>query len=173
MIEGFWLLKKKKSGGEQDGGGVDGYGGHLSPPTHQGFSHFHTGYSYQRIHAKHQVRAERRTWPVEKNIYNYAKLCRMKELGGKIGVSVGSDLPSAGGGPEAGVRSPHQGNWLSQRRNLRLRVKQMICGGLNRMRISPCRSHAYLDKDAHPLEGAATGSWNLGIMGQSQGEGCC
>ena len=29
------------------------------------------------------------------------------------------------------------------------------------------------DRDAGPLEGAATGSWNLGIMEQSQGEGCC
>ena len=41
----------------------------------------------------------------------------MKELGGKTGVLLGLDLPSAGGATEAGVRSPHQGNCLSQRRN--------------------------------------------------------
>ena len=38
----------------------------------------------------------------------------MKELGGKIGVLVGLDIPSAGGGTEAGVQSPHRGNCLSQ-----------------------------------------------------------
>ena len=29
------------------------------------------------------------------------------------------------------------------------------------------------DRDAGPLVGAATGSWSLGIVEQSQGEGCC
>ena len=37
---------------------------------------------------------------------------------GKRGVLVGPDLSSAGGGTEAGVQSPHQGNCLSQRRNI-------------------------------------------------------
>ena len=70
------------------------------------------------VPAEHQLRADRSTWPVEKNIQNHAKLSRMKELGGKTGVLVGLDLPSVGGGTEAGVRSPHQGNCLSQRRNI-------------------------------------------------------
>ena len=30
-----------------------------------------------------------------------------------------------------------------------------------------------LDRDVDPLEGAAAGSWRLGIVEQSQGEGCC
>ena len=30
-----------------------------------------------------------------------------------------------------------------------------------------------LDRDAGPLEGTATGSWSLGIVEQSQGDGCC
>ena len=38
------------------------------------------------VYAEHQVRPDRRTCPVEKNIYNQAKLGRMKELGGKTGV---------------------------------------------------------------------------------------
>ena len=29
------------------------------------------------------------------------------------------------------------------------------------------------DRDAGPLEGAVAGSWSLGIVEQSQGEGCC
>ena len=36
----------------------------------------------------------------------------MKELGGKTEVLVGLDLPSAGGETEAGVWTPHQGNWV-------------------------------------------------------------
>ena len=39
----------------------------------------------------------------------------MKELGGKTGVLVGLDLHLAAGGTEADVRSPHWGNFLSQR----------------------------------------------------------
>ena len=37
---------------------------------------------------------------------------------GKIGVLVGLDLPLAGEGTEAGIRSPQWGNCLSQRRNI-------------------------------------------------------
>ena len=29
------------------------------------------------------------------------------------------------------------------------------------------------DRNAGPLESAAVGGWNLGIMEQSQGKGCC
>ena len=29
------------------------------------------------------------------------------------------------------------------------------------------------DRDAGPLEGTAAGSWSLGTVEQSQGEGCC
>ena len=55
------------------------------------------------VHAEHQLRADRSTWPVEKNIYNQAKLGKTKKLGGKTGVLVGLDLHSVGGGSEAGV----------------------------------------------------------------------
>ena len=49
-----------------------------------------------------------------KRIQNHGKLGRRKELG----VLVGPDLPSVGGGTEAEVRSPHRGNCLNQRRNI-------------------------------------------------------
>ena len=29
------------------------------------------------------------------------------------------------------------------------------------------------DRDVDPLEGAVAGSWSLGIVEQSQGDGCC
>ena len=53
-----------------------------------------------------------------KRICRHVKLGRMKELGGKTGVLVGLDLPSVGGGTEAGLWSPQQGNCLRQRRNI-------------------------------------------------------
>jgi len=69
------------------------------------------------VHAEHQLRMDRGTWPVEKNIENYTKLDKTKELGGETEVLLGLDLSSAGGETEAGVWSPHQGNCLSQKRN--------------------------------------------------------
>ena len=69
----------------------------------------------------------------------------MKEHGGETGVLVGLDLPSVGGGTEAGVRSPHQGNCLeSEEKHLRLRVKQLICGSLNGMRIRQSLLQSYI-----------------------------
>ena len=50
-----------------------------------------------------------------KHIQNHTNLGSIKEPGGKTGVLGELDLPSAGGGAEAMVRSPHQGNCLSHR----------------------------------------------------------
>ena len=59
----------------------------------------------------------------------------MKELGGKTGVLVGWDLPSAGGGTEAGGPIPTLGQLSeSEEKYLRLRIKQLICNGLKVMR---------------------------------------
>ena len=59
----------------------------------------------------------------------------MKELGGKIGVLVGLDLPSAGQGRETGT-IPTAGQLSeSEEKHLRLSVKQLICVSLNGMRI--------------------------------------
>jgi len=46
------------------------------------------------------------------------------------------DLPSVGGGTEAGGLIPTSGQLSeSEEKHLRLRVKQLICGSLNGMRI--------------------------------------
>ena len=79
----------------------------------QGYSTLDT-----EVQAEHQLRVDKSTWPVQKNISNHKKLSRMKEHGEKTGVLVGLDLPFVGGGVEAGVWSPQQGNCLSQRRNI-------------------------------------------------------
>ena len=38
---------------------------------------------------------------------------------------------------------------------------------------SPCHRARTRYRDTGPLEGAAAGSWSLGIVEQSQGKGCC
>ena len=99
---------------------------------------------------------------MEKNIQNHAKLCRMKELGGKAGVLVGLDLPSVGGGTKAEVRFPHPGNCLTQRRkHLRLRVKQRKWNENQTVLATAIHTQ---DRDAGSLEGAAAGNWSSGIV---------
>ena len=59
----------------------------------------------------------------------------MKELGGKTGVLLGLDPPSYVGELKQGS-NPHIGAMSeSEEKHLRLRVKQLICGSLNGMRI--------------------------------------
>ena len=58
-------------------------------------------------------------------------------------------------------------------KHLRLRVKQLIRGSLSGMRITVLAAAIHTqDRDAGPREGTAAGSWSLGILEQSQGEGC-
>ena len=62
----------------------------------------------------------------------------------------------------------------SNETHLRLRVKQLICGSLNGMRIRQSLTAIHTsDRDMDPLEGAVAGSQSLGIVEQSSGEGCC
>ena len=53
----------------------------------------------------------------------------------------------------------------SEEKHLRLRVKQLICGSLNGMRIRQSLVAAIHnpDRDADLLEGAAAGSWSSGM----------
>ena len=69
-------------------------------------------------------------------MYRPTKTQEDEGAGGKTGVLAGLDLPSVGGGTEAGVPSPQRGNCLeSEEKHLRLRVKHLICGRLNEMKI--------------------------------------
>ena len=86
----------------------------------------------------------------------------MKELGGKTGVLVGLDLPL---GTEAGVRSPHRGNCLSQRRNKAEReTADLLQPKWNENQTVLAAAIHTLDRDIFPLEGAAAGSWSLGSV---------
>ena len=82
-----------------------------------------------------------------KRMYRPTKTQEDEGAGGKTGVLAGLDLPSVGGGTEAGVPSPQRGNCLeSEEKHLRLRVKQLICGSLNGMRIRQSLSQPYLPR---------------------------
>ena len=111
------------------------------------------------VHAEHQLRADRSTCPEEKNIWNNAKLGRMKELGGKTGVLAGLNLPSACGGTEAGVQFPQGQLSESEEKHLRLTVKQLIYGSLNGMRIRQSSPQLYI-----PRKGARV-PWKVQRLG--------
>ena len=86
----------------------------------------------------------------------------------------GLDLFLAGGGSEAGVRSPHQSNCLSQRRNKAERERADLWQPKwNENQTVLAAAIHTPDRDAGPLEGATAGSWSLGIVEQSQSKGCC
>ena len=55
------------------------------------------------MHAEHQTECGQEDLTNGKEYIEPGKLGRTKELGGKTGVLVGLDLPSEGGGNEAGV----------------------------------------------------------------------
>ena len=126
------------------------------------------------VHAEHQLRVHRSTWPVQKNIQNHAKLGRMKELGEKTGVFVGLDLPSAGGGTEAGVRSPiWKIVWVrGETFKAESETDDLWQPKSNENQTVLATAIYTPDRNAGHLEGTAAGSGSLGIVEQSQGESC-
>ena len=88
---------------------------------------------------------------------------------------VGLDLPSAGGGTEAGVRSPPQGNCLVKGETFKdeSETADLWQPKWNENQTVLATAKHTQGRDAGPLEGAATGSWSSGIVEQSQSEGCC
>ena len=67
----------------------------------------------------------------------------MKELGGNTSVSrMGPALHGWGNWSRGPIPTSGQLS-ESEEKHLRLRVKQLICGSLNGMRISPCRNHTH------------------------------
>ena len=99
----------------------------------------------------------------------------MKELGGKTGVLAGLDLPSAGGGTEAGLRSPHWGNCLSQGETFKAESEtaDLWQPKWNENQTVLAAIIHMPGRNAGVLEGAVAGTWSLGIVKQSLGEGCC
>ena len=87
---------------------------------------------------------------------------------------VGLDLPLAGGRTEAGIRSPHQGNCLSQETfKTESETANLWQPKWNENQTVLAAAIHTLDRDASPVEGTVAGSWSLGIVEQAQGEDCC
>ena len=142
---------------------------YISPWTHQEYTFRHRGAP------RTPAETDRSTWPVGKNTQNHAKLSRMKELGGETGVLLGLDLPWAGGGAEAGVQSPHRGTvWVRGETFKAVReTADLQQPKWNEIQTVPDAAIHTLDREAGPQEGGAAGSWTLGIVEQTQDEGCC
>ena len=88
---------------------------------------------------------------------------------------VGLDLPSASGGTEAGS-DPHIGAIVSVRgETFKAESEAADLWQLkwNENQTVLATAICTLDRDSGPLEGTEAGSWSLGIVEQSQGEGCC
>ena len=107
---------------------------------------------------------------MEKNTQNHAKLSRTKELGGKTGVLAGLDMPWAGGGNEAGVRSPQRGN-CREAFKAESETADLWQPKWNENQTVLATAIHTPDRDAGPC--TAAGSWSVGIMEQSQDECCC
>ena len=99
----------------------------------------------------------------------------MKEVGEKRGEFIGLDLPSACGEMKPEF-NPNIGQLFgTEDKQLRLRVKQLICDSLNGMKITQTIFAAAIHipyKNTGPLDGTVAGSWSIGIVGESQGEFC-
>ena len=99
----------------------------------------------------------------------------MKEKGGGTGVLVGLDLPSAGGGNETRV-DPHSGTIVWVRGEIFKAESETVDlwqpKWLENQTVLAAAIHTW-DWNASLLEGAVAGSWSLGIVEQSQNEGCC
>ena len=99
----------------------------------------------------------------------------MEELGGKAGLLMGLDLPSVGGGTEAGS-NPHIRAIVWVRGEAFKDGSETADPGQPKWDENQTALAAAVhtpERDAGPLKEAAAGSWNLGVVEQPQGEGCC
>ena len=88
---------------------------------------------------------------------------------------IGLDLPSAGGGTEAGFDS-HIGAivWVrGETFKAESEAADLWQPEWDEHQTVFATAICTPDRDTGPLEGAVAGNWSLGIVGQSQGEGCC
>ena len=104
-----------------------------------------------RTHLQTQKCVQNINWeltgvPDQRKIINRTtKLGRVKELGvGGTGILTGLDLPSVGGRTLSRCPTPTWGQLSGSEENyFRLRVKQLICGSLNGMRIRQSLPQSY------------------------------
>ena len=105
------LSEKISSLREQDGRGVGGCGVHLSPQIHQEYTFRHRGAGRTPAESKQEYLSSSK---------EYIEPCKTRKDEATRGRnrSISRTGPSASGGTEARVQSPHRGSYLSQRRNI-------------------------------------------------------
>ena len=91
----------------------------------------------------------------------------MKELGRETGMFIELDLPSAGGGTEAGIQSPHRGNCRVRGETFK---DESETADLWQPKWN--ENQTVLAAAIHTPNDTVAGSWSLGIVEQSHGEGC-
>ena len=99
----------------------------------------------------------------------------MKERGEKTGVVLRLDLPSVGGGTEAGVH-PHTGAIVLVRGETfkaESETADLWQHKWNENQTVLATTLHMPGRNPGLLEGAVAGSWSLGTVEQSQCEGCC
>ena len=99
---------------------------------------------------------------------NCAKLGRTEELGGKTGVLAGLDLPRWVGELKQGS-NPHSREIVSVRGETFKDESETA----DLWQPKWNENQTVLATAIHTPDGAVAGSWSLGIVERSQGEGCC
>ena len=138
-------------GGEQDGGGVGGHGVHLSPQIHQ-------EYTFRHRSACRTPAESGQEYLTSGKEYADPRKTRQDEGTRRKNRSVSRTGPALGrwGNRNRGL-IPTSGQLSeSEEKHLRLRVKQLICGSLNGMRITQTilvATFCTSDRDMSPLEG--------------------
>ena len=98
---------------EKDDRAVGGHGVHLSLRMHQEYTLRH------KRACRTPAESGQEYLSTGKEYIEPCKALQDERMGGgETGVLVGLNLPLASGGTEAGVQSPHQDNYVVQRRNI-------------------------------------------------------
>ena len=145
--------------GEQDGGGVGGLGVHLSPWIHQECTFRHRNACRTPVESGQEYLTSRK---------EYIEPCKTRQDEGTRGGnrSVSRTGPALGG---LGIWSrgpiPTSGQLSeSEERHLKLRVKQLISGNLNEMRIRQSLLQPYIPQTGKRVP--RTGQWlGAGVKG--------
>ena len=132
-------LKNRMLGEEQDDRGVGGHGVHHSPRIRQEYTFRH------RSACRTPAESGQEFLTTGKEYIKPRKTQQDEGTRGKTEVLVGLDLPLVGGRIKTGVRSPQWGQLSElEEKHLRLRVRQLISGSLNGMRIRQSLPQPYV-----------------------------
>ena len=127
------------------------------------------------MHVEHQLRANRSTQPEEKNMQNHKNSVGQRNQGEKQECQQDWTCPQQVGELKQGS-DPHSGAivWVrGETFKAERETADLWQPKWNENQTVLATAIHMPGRNTGLLEGAVAGSWNLGIMEQSQGEGCC